>query len=398
MKQKLYDWNPLINTAKGLQENVSLCAVDPIDKSGALFEWVQHTAHIGVWVLNIEEDRLKWSDELHRIFETDPDRFNPSYESFIAFVHPEDRERVNATYTASLKGNATYSIEHRLLMSDGRIKYVKEEGETCFDEQKKPVVFYGSVQDITTQKTLEMEKATIEQLLLHQSKLAQMGEMIDTIAHQWKQPLHQINSILPSLEREYSNRTLTEDQLADKLDEIEMLTTHLAQTVDSFRRFFHPRECTTQFPITDAIKSAYTLIESETERLNVHFTLDAPGSFTVDGDKEEFIQALLSIFYNALQCFKHRNVTAPEIGIRVQRKETDITISIHDNAGGIPEHFINKVFDLYFTTKINGHGTGLGLYVAKMLIEKSMHGTITAENGSKGAVFTIYLPCKTAIS
>ncbi|MEJ2501325.1 MAG: HAMP domain-containing sensor histidine kinase, partial [Campylobacterales bacterium] len=88
----------------------------------------------------------------------------------------------------------------------------------------------------------------------------------------------------------------------------------------------------------------------------------------------------------------------PEIGIKIRRKGTDITISILDNAGGIPEHFVNKVFDLYFTTKINGHGTGLGLYVAKTLIEKSMQGTITVENGSKGAIFTIFLPYKAARS
>jgi PAS domain S-box-containing protein len=398
MKQLLYDRHSRLDTNKDLREDVSLCTVDPVDRTEALFERVQRAANIGTWILHIAEKRLECSEEVYRIFETDPERLTPSYKSFIAAVHPEDRERVNAAYTASQEGDTTYGIEHRLLMPDGRIKYVKEEYETCFDAQHKPMVTYGTVQDITTLKTLEAENATREQLLLRRSKLAQMGEMIDTIAHQWKQPLHQINSMLPSLERAYANDTLTQEHLADKLDEIEMLTTHLAQTVDSFRRFFHPRKSTTPFRITDAVQSAFALIQSETERLNVHFTLDAPDPFAVDGDKEEFIQAILSIFYNALECFKHRNVSEPEIGIKIRRKGTDITISILDNAGGIPEHFVNKVFDLYFTTKINGHGTGLGLYVAKMLIEKSMQGTITVENGSKGAIFTIFLPYKAARS
>jgi PAS domain S-box-containing protein len=398
MKQKLSDWHSLLNTNEEISKNVSFCAVDPNDKTEALFKRVQRTAQTGVWILHTAENRLECSEEFYRILETDPERFTPAYESLIAAVHPEDRERVKAAHTASLEGNATYGIKYRLLMPDGRTKYVITECETCFDAQHKPFVAYGIVRDITTQKTLEAEKATQERLLLHQSKLAQMGEMIDTIAHQWKQPLHQINSILPSLERAYTNKTLTEEHLASKLDEIEMLTTHLAQTVDSFRRFFHPRESTTPLRITDAIESAFALIRGETKRLNVHFTLDAPESFSVNGNKEEFIQALLSIFYNALECFKHRNVSAPEIGIKIRRKGTDITINILDNAGGIPEHFVNKVFDLYFTTKINGHGTGLGLYVAKMLIEKSMQGTITAENGSNGAVFTIFLPYKAALA
>ena len=114
--------------------------------------------------------------------------------------------------------------------------------------------------------------------------------------------------------------------------------------------------------------------------------------YTCAGNKEEFMQALLTILGNALECFRHRAVAAPALRIEAAHSRMDMTISISDNAGGIPGHFINKVFDLYFTTKIDGHGTGLGLYVAKMLIEKSMKGTITAENGREGAIFTIFLP------
>lgn len=351
-------------------------------------------AKIGTWNYDIVRDHLVWSSEVYRIFEIDPEKFEASLEAFMSAVHPDDRDAVLQAYQNSLLTGIPYNIEHRLLMPDGRIKYVIEACEIIHDTTGKAVSSLGTVQDITALKTLEAKEELQRQMLIQQSKLAQMGEMIDTIAHQWKQPLHQINSILPALERQYADRSLTQDALASKLDEIEMLTTHMASTVDRFRDFFHPRKTDTAFDVTDAIKDASHLIRSELERLDVTLDIKSESTLIVSGNKEEFVQAVLTILSNAIECFIHRKIEAPKLLIEVRREGAEITVRLSDNAGGIPEHFLNKVFDLYFTTKIKGHGTGLGLYIAKMLVEKSMKGTITAENAAEGAVFTIFLPDK----
>lgn len=240
--------------------------------------------------------------------------------------------------------------------------------------------------------SLRMEIDTQKQLLIQQGKLAQMGAMIDTIAHQWKQPLHQINSILPAMERHYAEQTLTPDGLASSLDEIEMLTTHMAQTVDRFREFFHAPDSPESFDVAYAVTSALTLIQSDLERHSIHCVFNSGGDYRVRGVKEDFVQAILTILSNAKECFLHRAVGTPKLRIDIGQNGSDVTVRLSDNAGGIPSEYLNKIFDLYFTTKFHGHGTGLGLYIAKLLIEKGMQGTITAENDTQGAVFTIFLP------
>jgi len=361
-------------------------------KTEGLFARVQRMAKIGTWTLDITNDRLEWSEEVYRIFEISPEDFDGSYGCFVAAIHPEDRLAVNAAYLTSLEAQTPYSVEHRLLMPDGRIKFVREECETHFSEDGEPLLSFGTVQDITAFKTLQEEHYIHQQLLVQQSKMAQMGSMIDTIAHQWKQPLHQINSILPMLEQHLINGTLTSETLESNLDTIEMLTTHMSQTVDSFSYFFHPQKKRERFNIAEAIQDVFTLMAAGFERSGIILALSSHEPCMADGSKKEFIQAVLSILYNAKECFMHRSVAQPKIWVDITCNATEITVTIRDNGGGIPEAFVNKIFNLYFTTKRNGHGTGLGLYIAKLLIEKGMQGTITAGNWEQGASFTIYLP------
>lgn len=116
----------------------------------SLFERVQRMAKIGTWTLNVAEDRLEWSAEVFRIFEVDPEAFDGTYESFIGVVHPDDRETVRQAYLVSLETRSPCSLVHRLRMPDGRIKFVRQESDTHFDNVGTPLYCYGTVQDITT--------------------------------------------------------------------------------------------------------------------------------------------------------------------------------------------------------------------------------------------------------
>jgi PAS domain S-box-containing protein len=361
-------------------------------RNEGVFKRAQQMAKIGSWYLDIKKNRLQWSDEIYRIFERDPKRFEASYDAFLDAIHPDDVESVNRAYLTSLEEKNPYRIEHRLLMPDGRIKYVNEECETLFDETGEPVSSFGTVQDVTEMRQLQIENETNRELMFHQSKMAMMGEMINNIAHQWKQPLHQINSVLPSIENDYGDGTLTKETLSGKLDEIEMLTNHLAQTIESFKNFFHPEKEKTAFSIADALDKAFLLFRGELERENIICELSLRRDAFARGSEKDFVQAVLIILNNAKECFSHRDVKAPKIIISVGGDEQENCVIFSDNAGGIADAFVDKIFDPYFTTKRKGHGTGLGLYIASMLIETSLLGTLTAENSIDGASFTIHLP------
>jgi PAS domain S-box-containing protein len=355
----------------------------------ALFARMQKMAHVGAWSLDIRHNRLEWSEEIYRIFEIDPDTVEASYKTFINAIHPDDREMVKAAYRRSLEEQSPSIIEHRLLTSDGRIKYVNEACETLFDDAGQPLSSFGTIQDITAMKALQQENEKNLQMLFHQTKMAQMGEMLGSIAHQWKQPLHQINAGLLSIERLYTNGHLTREALSLKLDEIELLTGHMSQTIESFKDFFHPQKQAIPFSINAAVKKTFSLFQSGLDRGSIDHRLMSNGEFTAEGFENEFIQAMLAIMNNARECFIHRDVRHPRIAIDIGGTAEEVLVEITDNAGGIPEKFIDNIFDPYFTTKRKGHGTGLGLYIAKMLIEKSMRGTLTVTNTHQGAKFTM---------
>lgn len=132
--------------------------------SSAQLKQAQHLAHVGSWELDLATQKLIWSDEIYRIFEIDPNTFTASYEAFLNAIHPQDRELVNQAYSASVQNHTNYSIEHRLLFADGRIKYVLERGETFYDADKRPLRSIGTVQDITEQKLAEEERLRAEAL------------------------------------------------------------------------------------------------------------------------------------------------------------------------------------------------------------------------------------------
>jgi C4-dicarboxylate-specific signal transduction histidine kinase len=366
---------------------------DTSDPLGAdACQTLQQMANIGFFSLDLHKKQFIGHGKICRIFETDSQSCTFSYAAFFKTVHPEDRGIVKDVFAAAKRAPLQHRIDFRLMMPDGRIKHVAATFDLRTDEAGTVRYATGALQDISSLKILQHENALLQQLLTQQSKVAQMGEVIESIVHQWKQPLYQINSILVGVERLFEGGSLTSQRLASKLDEIEMLTGHMAQTVESFKHFFRSNGEAATFCISDATEDVIRLLEKELKRSGVAWEFSVEGTPVVSGSEKEFSQALLSILNNARECFIHRNVARPKLWIDIEKTAAEVTVTVSDNAGGIPAQYINKIFDLYFTTKRQGHGTGLGLYIAKMLIEKGMHGTIVAENREAGAAFTIYLP------
>ena len=225
-----------------------------------------------------------------------------------------------------------------------------------------------------------------EQMLLRQCRLASMGEMIDSIAHQWKQPLMNINAILMNIDRAVWMKK-DEVFIESKIDEVASLTSHMSQTIEDFRNLFKIKKETTMFYIADLIYDVKILMKNSLKDIEINFEKES--NISIISYKSEFIQVIITLLNNALEVLNEREIKDKKINILLKEQEGNIFLSIEDNAGGIDKSVIEQIFDPYFTTKNRLGGTGLGLYIAKIIIEHNMKGYINIENSENGAVFII---------
>jgi PAS domain S-box-containing protein len=228
-----------------------------------------------------------------------------------------------------------------------------------------------------------------EQMLIQQNRQAAMGEMIGNIAHQWRQPLNILGMQLQQLQLFYDlgqfNKELLDKNVAGSMEIIQ----HMSKTIDDFRNYFKPEKEKTEFNVHESIKTSLSLLEGSLKNPLIDVEVIAHDDPTIYGFQNEFAQVILNIMNNARDVFIERNVSEPKVTINISCEGSCVVVTFADNAGGIPEDIINKVFDPYFTTKGPQQGTGIGLFMSKAIIEKNMGGRITVRNIADGAEFRI---------
>ncbi|MDN5054912.1 sensor histidine kinase [Aliarcobacter butzleri] len=234
-----------------------------------------------------------------------------------------------------------------------------------------------------------------EQLLIQQTRLAAMGEMIGNIAHQWRQPLNALGLILQNLKFSYEIGELDEKMIDKSVKKATMLTENMSKTIDDFRNFFRPNKAKENFKINEGTTKAIELIESTFEHNNIKLEKDfASSEIEFFGFANEFSQVILNLLTNAKDAVLENKIENPLIIIQTKIDDEYIYISIKDNGLGIKDEIINKIFEPYFTTKDEGKGTGIGLYMSKIIIENNMNGKIEVKNEQNGANVIIKLPIK----
>lgn len=226
-------------------------------------------------------------------------------------------------------------------------------------------------------KQLQDEKEQQKELMIHQSKLAAMGEMIGNIAHQWRQPLTHLSYILMNLE-EIEDKKARSKKVVEGTKQLEFMS----HTIDDFKDFYAPQKEKEYFTLADQTRHVLELIKLQ----DIELILDIQQNLTIFNYKNEFKQVLLNVLSNAKETLIQRNIKNPTIMISINKNQ----ITIEDNAGGIKEKNIQKIFEPYFTTKEKS--SGIGLYMSKIIIEKNMQGELRVVNSDKGALFTIQLP------
>ena len=240
-----------------------------------------------------------------------------------------------------------------------------------------------------------------ESYLFHQSRLAQMGELLSMIAHQWRQPLALINGIILIMELDLMQKKFDLENIEDRekifeylnknFKEIEGYVQFLSKTVTDFTTFYQPNKTKEMVSINSPIEDALSMISSMLEIEEVLVNINYQTKKTLFLHKNEITQVILSILKNCQDNFKEKKTVNPKIEITTKEKNSKLSISISDNGGGIDENILENIFDPYFSTKDKKNGTGLGLYMSKMIIEEHHGGEIIVINNKQGVCFNINL-------
>jgi PAS domain S-box-containing protein len=228
-----------------------------------------------------------------------------------------------------------------------------------------------------------------EKLLFQKAKMADMGEMIGNIAHQWRQPLAVINAIISVLKEKNARTLLESGEVESKLEEMERSVQYMSHTIDDFMSFYRPNKEKTDFLLSGAVERALEIISPALGEAGIAVRFQPAGALYVHGYLNEYTQVLLAVLHNAKDVLLERAIKPAYITITVSETPQSAVLEISDNGGGITEENLHRLFEPYFTTKHKSMGTGLGLYIAKMIIEKSMNGKMSVKNSKEGAVFTI---------
>jgi PAS domain S-box-containing protein len=230
---------------------------------------------------------------------------------------------------------------------------------------------------------------TKEQLLQLQSRQAAMGEMIDNIAHQWRQPLNNLGLVLQGIEKKFTSGSLTCKRMQEQAKTGMSLIRYMSQTINDFTNFFRHDKAMVNFRVKDVVTTALSFMETSLKRNAIAVMVDIADEVTIKGYRNEYTQVLVNILNNARDVFVERAIENPAITLRAFRENGWSILTIADNGGGISSELLGKIFTPYFTTKQHNRGTGIGLYMAKTIIENNVNGKLTVRNKQEGAEFRI---------
>ena len=245
--------------------------------------------------------------------------------------------------------------------------------------------------EIKVQKEIEKNREK-EQLLVQKSKFIALGEMISNIAHQWRQPLSELSSILMYIKFKQSIKALDENTMNQKLQEADKVLDFMSHTIDDFRNFFMPKKEKEDFYLNKVVDVVINIVSSTLKNYDIRLEINIDEKIVLKTYLNEYEQVLLNIINNAKDVLIEKKIKNPYIKIRAQEEVNHIILTIEDNGGGVLVEPKGKIFEPYFTTKENSNGTGIGLYMSKIIVDKNMKGKLKVKNTKDGAKFAIIIP------
>lgn len=284
------------------------------------------------------------------------------------------------------------SLHEQTIMLEQEVAERQKVQEALSVEHGKLEVLNNSLEDRIANSLHEIRQK--DQLLIQQGRLAAMGEMINSIAHQWRQPLNNLGLIIQYTKISFDTGVLTREDMEIEIAKAMDTIKFMSQTIDDFRNFFRTDKQKSIISVIDQLNRTLALVSASFQHLNISIKIDVHESVTAFGHSNEYSQVMLNILNNAKDVFIERAVVSPCIRIRAFSEEGRSVVTIWDNGGGIDEEVMARIFDPYFSTKEVGKGTGIGLYMSKVIIEQNMGGVLSARNVDGGAEFRIELPSR----
>ncbi|MDQ7045459.1 MAG: ATP-binding protein [Sulfurimonas sp.] len=230
-----------------------------------------------------------------------------------------------------------------------------------------------------------------QEKLLENSRTVAMGEMVSMIAHQWKQPLSVVNTIIATLKIKKELNILDNTIVNESYEKIESTIKYLSETIDDFRNFFKINKELKTLTVKRIFEKSNHLLENEMKINNIKYTQDIDENLMITTFENELIQTIINILKNSIDAFKEKLQENQKLSVLVTEEKTHISMEIEDNAGGIPKEIIRKIFEPYFSTK-SKNGTGLGLYICKTIIQEHLKGEITVQSSGNTTKTIIVLP------
>ena len=275
-----------------------------------------------------------------------------------------------------------YLLNHAnsYLQAEVKKRTAQVENSNLILNQKKDELHYLNKNlEIKVKDEIEKNKI-IQERLYKADKLASMGEMISNIAHQWRQPLSVISTIATGTKLQKEVNSLKDEDLIENMDLINNNAQYLSKTIDDFRNFINDNRTIQFYSLSETISNFTNIIYSSIKDKNIKLILDLDNNIVVEGNPNQLIQCLINIFNNSKDALQEKNPDESLFFISSQKEDNKIVLKIRDNAGGIPENILSKIYEPYFTTKHQSQGTGLGLHMTYRLITESMCGKIDASN------------------
>jgi len=303
--------------------------------------------------------------------------------------HPEVPKETFKKLWDTIKAKKTYKATVKNMAKDGSVFYVNTTIIPIVDENDEIVEYIAIRYDVTKEKLLQEEIEKKQKIIISQSRFASLGQMIANIAHQWRQPLTELQFALYNLKKEALNKN--DEKILDYYEKSKQLIQNMSNTIEDFLNFFKPNRNIQTFYIKNSIIDGFNLTSQiiKKENIKIIFELD---DFSIKGNPNELTQVIVNLIQNSKDAFIQNNIKNRFIKVSMILKENFYKIIYEDNAGGIEQKIAEKIFEPYFTTKHSSSGVGLGLFMSKMIIEQNFNGIIYFKNTKNGAKFIIKLP------
>lgn len=382
--QKLLLESQVAQRTRDLQQTI-----DDLQASCVLLDQTLEIAGMASLSWHPQSGRFRNSPQLHTLM----DWHVHELEDVLRLLYPPDRAR--------LEHCLQHLVERRIDSCREQVR-LRNRPETSLEFRARRLQAPGgsqrtwivaNVQDISDQERERQRTEQRERMLAHQSKLAAMGDMIGNIAHQWRQPLAEIGSILMNLHIRHRSGGLETHFIQEQIGQANLLLRSMSETIDSFRSFYQPDHHPESFDPEQAIDESLRILHASLTQRDIQFSrLTDCTTVRIQGVRNNFSQGILNLLSNACNILEERSVRPARIELRTRCTSNRYHVSISDNGGGIAPADLPRIFEAYFTTRSASYGTGLGLYMAHLIFCEQMRGTLRASNTYDGACFQISIP------